>query len=72
MCRRDRPQGAGRPQRRPKKHVTHTGRDVVDRHDHGIEGGPRVLASTLEDVRLCAARRAAQEESGKAFFAKVR
>ena len=37
-----------------------------------IEGGPRVLASTLEDVRLCAARRKAQEESGKAFFAKVR
>jgi alanyl aminopeptidase len=33
-----------------------------------IEGGPRALASTVENVRLCAARRAAQEASGKAFF----
>jgi alanyl aminopeptidase len=34
----------------------------------GIEGGPRVLASTLEDVRLCAARRKAQEGGIRSFF----
>ena len=39
--------------------------------DH-IEGGPRVLASTLEDVRLCAAKRAAQEASGREVFAGKR
>jgi alanyl aminopeptidase len=33
-----------------------------------IEGGPRTLASTLEDVRLCAARRDAQEPSARAMF----
>jgi alanyl aminopeptidase len=37
-----------------------------------IEGGPRALAQTLEDVRLCAAKRAAQEASGRAFFAAER
>jgi alanyl aminopeptidase len=33
-----------------------------------IEGGPRVLASTLEDVRLCVASRAAQEKSARELF----
>jgi alanyl aminopeptidase len=37
-----------------------------------IDGGPRALASTLEDVHLCAAKRAAQEASAKALFAKGR
>ncbi len=37
-----------------------------------IEGGPRTLASTLEDIRLCAARRKAQEPSAREFFAKRR
>jgi alanyl aminopeptidase len=35
----------------------------------GIEGGPRVLAETLEDVRLCVAKRAAHERSARDFFA---
>jgi alanyl aminopeptidase len=35
-----------------------------------IEGGPRVLATTLEEMRLCAARRKVQEPSARAFFAK--
>jgi alanyl aminopeptidase len=35
----------------------------------GVEGGPRALASTLEEVRLCAARRGAQLASAKEFFA---
>jgi alanyl aminopeptidase len=35
----------------------------------GIEGGPRALAETLEDVQLCAARRTASEASARAFFA---
>jgi alanyl aminopeptidase len=35
-----------------------------------IEGGPRVLASTLEGVRLCVAMRKAQEEGARAFFTK--
>jgi len=35
-----------------------------------IEGGPRVLASTLENIRLCVARRGAHERSARAFFAK--
>jgi cytosol alanyl aminopeptidase len=34
----------------------------------GIEGGPRTLASTLEDVRLCAAKRQAQEPSARLMF----
>jgi alanyl aminopeptidase len=38
----------------------------------GVEGGPRALASTLEDLRLCAARRTAQEPSGREFFARVK
>jgi alanyl aminopeptidase len=38
----------------------------------GIEGGPRVLASTLEGVRLCAARRAAQEKSARELFGRGR
>ena len=33
-----------------------------------IEGGPRVLASTLEDMHLCVARRRVQEPSARAFF----
>jgi alanyl aminopeptidase len=33
-----------------------------------IEGGPRVLASTLEGVRLCVAKRKAQEEGARSFF----
>ncbi len=37
-----------------------------------IEGGPRVLASTLEDMRLCAAKRKAQEEPARSFFVKAR
>jgi alanyl aminopeptidase len=37
-----------------------------------IEGGPRTLASTLEDIRLCAARRKAQEPSAREFFGKRR
>ena len=36
----------------------------------GIEGGPRVLAGTLESIRLCVARRKAHEESARAVFAK--
>jgi alanyl aminopeptidase len=36
----------------------------------GIEGGPRVLASTLEEVRLCAARRSAYEQSAQEYFGK--
>jgi alanyl aminopeptidase len=35
-----------------------------------LEGGPRALASTLEEVRLCAARRKAQEPSARAMFAR--
>jgi cytosol alanyl aminopeptidase len=35
-----------------------------------IEGAPRVLASTLEEVRLCAAKRKVHEPSARAFFAK--
>jgi len=34
-----------------------------------IEGGPRALAQALEDVRLCAAKRDAQEASGREVFA---
>ena len=34
----------------------------------GIEGGPRQLASTLEEVRLCVARRKAYEASAKTLF----
>ena len=33
-----------------------------------IEGGPRVLAQTLEDVKLCAAKRVAQEKSARELF----
>jgi hypothetical protein len=33
-----------------------------------IEGGPRVLLTTIETVRLCAAQRKAQEPSARAFF----
>jgi alanyl aminopeptidase len=33
-----------------------------------IEGGPRNLAGAVEQVELCAARRAAQEASARAFF----
>ena len=38
----------------------------------GIEGGPRQLASTLEEVHLCVARRKAYEASAKALFAGKR
>lgn len=34
----------------------------------GIEGGPRALASTLEEIRLCAAKRGAQEGSARELF----
>jgi len=37
-----------------------------------IEGGPRALAQTLEDVRLCVAKRSAQEASGRELFAGKR
>jgi alanyl aminopeptidase len=37
-----------------------------------IEGGPHLLAGALERIRLCAARRKAQEPSLRAFFAKAR
>jgi alanyl aminopeptidase len=37
-----------------------------------IEGGPRALAQALEDVRLCAARRGAQEASAREVFAGKR
>jgi alanyl aminopeptidase len=37
-----------------------------------IDGGPRVLAGTLEDIRLCAAKRAAQEPSARELFGKER
>jgi alanyl aminopeptidase len=33
-----------------------------------IDGGPRSLTASLEDVRLCVARRNAQEANAKAFF----
>jgi alanyl aminopeptidase len=35
-----------------------------------IAGGPRELAGVLEQIRLCTARRAAQEPSARAFFGK--
>ncbi|HEX8790705.1 MAG TPA: M1 family metallopeptidase [Polyangiaceae bacterium] len=35
----------------------------------GIEGGPRALAETLEDIHLCTARRTASEASARSFFA---
>jgi alanyl aminopeptidase len=38
----------------------------------GIDGGPRALASTLEDIHLCVAKRAAQEASARALFARGR
>jgi alanyl aminopeptidase len=34
-----------------------------------LDGGPRELASGLEDIRLCAASRAASETSAREFFA---
>ena len=37
-----------------------------------IEGGARVLASTVESIRLCAAGRKAFEPAAKTFFAKRR
>jgi alanyl aminopeptidase len=37
-----------------------------------IDGGPRVLAGTLEDIRLCAAKRKAQEPSARDLFGKAR
>jgi alanyl aminopeptidase len=35
-----------------------------------IDGGPRVLAGALEDIRLCAAKRKAQEPSARELFGK--
>ncbi len=35
-----------------------------------IDGGPRVLSATVENVRLCAVKRARQEPSARAFFGK--
>ncbi len=35
-----------------------------------IDGGPRVLAGTLEEIRLCATRRQKQEPSAREFFGK--
>jgi alanyl aminopeptidase len=35
-----------------------------------IDGGPRVLASTLESIRLCAVKRAKQEPSAREMFGK--
>jgi cytosol alanyl aminopeptidase len=37
-----------------------------------LEGGPRNLSSAVEGIRLCAARRAKQEESVRAFFRRAR
>ena len=37
-----------------------------------IDGGPRVLASTLESIRLCAVKRAKQEPSAREMFGKRR
>jgi alanyl aminopeptidase len=37
-----------------------------------IEGGPRALAQALEEVRLCAAKRGAQEASARELFAGKR
>jgi hypothetical protein len=37
-----------------------------------IDGAPRVLASTLEEIRLCAARRTAYTEPATKFFAGKR
>jgi alanyl aminopeptidase len=33
-----------------------------------LDGAPRVLATALEDIRLCAARRKAQEASAREMF----
>jgi cytosol alanyl aminopeptidase len=35
-----------------------------------IDGAPRVLASTLEQIHLCTAKRTAQEPSAREFFSK--
>jgi len=37
-----------------------------------VEGGPRVLAETLESVRLCVARRTAQEPGAREFFGRMK
>jgi alanyl aminopeptidase len=37
-----------------------------------MEGGPRVLATAVEEAHLCAARRTRQEESAREFFAPPR
>jgi alanyl aminopeptidase len=36
-----------------------------------LEGGPRVLAGALEDIRLCAAKRKLQEPSARELFGKA-
>ena len=35
-----------------------------------IDGGPRVLAGALEDIRLCAVKRQEQEPSAREMFGK--
>ena len=35
-----------------------------------FDGGPRALATTVEDIRLCAKKRAAQEPNVRAYFGK--
>jgi ERAP1-like protein len=35
-----------------------------------LEGGPRALASAVEDIKLCAARKKAQEPSAREVFGK--
>jgi len=41
-------------------------------HDRAakIDGGPRVLARTLEEIHLCVVKRAAEEPNVRAFFSK--
>jgi alanyl aminopeptidase len=34
-----------------------------------VDGGPRVLAKTLEEIHLCAAARSAAEADARRFFA---
>ena len=38
----------------------------------GMEGGPRVLAEALEEIRLCAALRKTQEPAVRSFFTKTK
>ena len=47
-----------------------TSRRSSRRAPRQIDGAPRVLASTLEEIRLCVAKRRAEEPSAREFFAK--